>query len=65
MVDAAPVTFEYYSRGVYFDTTCRSNSLNHAMLLVGYGIDEDSGYEYWLLKNRLEWNKCSKLLIII
>ena len=53
VVDALPVTFKYYSGGVYDDCTCRSNSLNHAMLLVGYGVDAETGYDYWVLKNRL------------
>lgn len=53
VVDALPVTFQYYSGGVYNDYNCRSNSLNHAMLLVGYGVDAETGYDYWLLKNRL------------
>lgn len=52
VVDAAPLTFQFYSEGVYDDSSCRTNSLNHAMLLVGYGVDTDTGYDYWILKNR-------------
>lgn len=52
VVDAAPLTFQFYSGGVYDDSSCRTNSLNHAMLLVGYGVDTDTGYDYWILKNR-------------
>lgn len=52
VVDAAPLTFQFYSGGVYDDSSCRTNSLNHAMLLVGYGLEEDTGNAYWILKNR-------------
>ena len=53
VVDAAPLTFQFYSGGIYDDSNCRTNSLNHAMLLVGYGTDADTGCKYWILKNRL------------
>ena len=52
-MDAAPLTFQFYSGGVYDDSNCRTNTLNHAMLLVGYGVEVDTGYDYWILKNRL------------
>ena len=44
--------FLYYEGGVYSSQNCSSTSLNHAMLLVGYGTDEATSQDYWLLKNR-------------
>lgn len=35
----------FYSNGVYDDPQCTSNTVNHAMLLVGYTPTE------WILKN--------------
>ena len=28
--------------------------MNHAVLIVGYGIDDATGLDYWLLRN--SWN---------
>ena len=44
--------FSDYTSGVYTSTTCQNGSadVNHAVLAVGYGTD-DSGMDYWLIKN--------------
>ncbi|VDP35113.1 unnamed protein product [Echinostoma caproni] len=41
--------FHQYSRGIYQSPSCSSRSLNHAVLVVGYG--EDRGNRYWIIKN--------------
>lgn len=52
------LSFLYYSSGVYNDWNCCSSAsgaeigLNHAMLLVGYGRDEDLEVDYWIALNR-------------
>lgn len=50
-VDATNYHFQFYSDGVYAERGCNSHSLNHGMLLVGYGVTYD-GVEYWIVKNR-------------
>lgn len=37
--------------GIYYDSQCDSENINHAVLLVGYGL---SGRKkpYWIVKNR-------------
>uniref|UniRef100_A0A8C6SIF5 Cystein proteinase inhibitor protein salarin n=1 Tax=Neogobius melanostomus TaxID=47308 RepID=A0A8C6SIF5_9GOBI len=39
-----------YTSGVYYNPSCGKES-NHAVLLVGYGTDDTSGLDYWLIKN--------------
>ncbi|CAO2842029.1 unnamed protein product [Amaranthus hypochondriacus] len=43
--------FKLYKEGVYTSTTCGSSSMdvNHAVLAVGYGVE--NGVSYWLIKN--------------
>ncbi|XP_063622456.1 procathepsin L-like [Cydia splendana] len=50
----APNTFQQYAEGVYYEQTCRTNSPDHAVLVVGYGTDPRGG-DYWLVKN--SWGK--------
>jgi cathepsin L len=48
--------FSNYAGGVYDDPECHSDIdvINHAVLIVGYGTDSDTGKDYWLVKN--SWN---------
>jgi C1A family cysteine protease len=50
-VDASSIQFQYYTSGIYCDTSCSQSNLNHAMLVVGYGTDESTGVDYWIIKN--------------
>lgn len=49
-VSAYSGVFQFY-RGGIIDTSDCGTSLNHAVLIVGYGTDEVLGKDYWIVKN--------------
>jgi len=51
-IDASLTSFQFYSKGVYYDENCNSDNLNHAVLAVGYGIQK--GNKHWIIKNRVK-----------
>lgn len=42
--------FSLICTGVYDEEECSSDQLDHGVLVVGYGTDEN-GIDYWLVKN--------------
>jgi len=48
-IEADQSSFQFYSSGV-FTGPCGSN-LDHGVTLVGYGTDETTSLDYWIVKN--------------
>jgi len=50
-IDASHESFQFYHKGVYREPECSPENLDHGVLAVGYGVDEETGSAYWLIKN--------------
>jgi C1A family cysteine protease len=51
-MDASSMTFQFYSGGVFDDDGCGADgSIDHGVLAVGYGYDDESGHKYFKVKN--------------
>ena len=48
-IDASQQSFQLYKSGVYYDPNCKSDLMNHAVLVVGYGIEGND--DYFQVKN--------------
>ncbi|XP_069806614.1 cathepsin K-like isoform X2 [Dendropsophus ebraccatus] len=48
-IDATLSSFQFYSKGVYYDKNCNAEDINHAVLAVGYGVQKKA--KYWIVKN--------------
>uniref|UniRef100_A0A8C5WIB1 Cathepsin K n=1 Tax=Leptobrachium leishanense TaxID=445787 RepID=A0A8C5WIB1_9ANUR len=48
-IDASLESFLYYSTGIYYDENCDPDAIDHAVLVVGYGMQSSSNY--WIIKN--------------
>ncbi|XP_057370712.1 procathepsin L-like [Daphnia carinata] len=51
--------WEFYSSGVFSSAACSNTSTNHAVVIVGYGKDENSNKPYWIVRNSWgpEWGQ--------
>lgn len=48
-IDASHYSFQFYSHGIYHEKECNSEKLNHAVLIVGYGTNNEG--DFWIVKN--------------
>ena len=49
-IQANQQSFQLYKKGIYSDPDC-GDDLDHGVLVVGYGYDNDYDMEYWIVKN--------------
>jgi len=49
-IEADQPVFQAYKSGVFDSEEC-GTSIDHAVGVVGWGVDSDSGSEYWILRN--------------
>lgn len=64
--DVSPKSLYFYKEGIYDDPKCDKNSPNHAALLMGYGHDDKTDLDYWLVKNSWgeEWGENGYIRIV-
>jgi C1A family cysteine protease len=57
-IQANKRSFQMYQSGIYSDLDC-GFELDHGVLVVGYGYDEDFNMSYWIIKNSwsTEWGE--------
>ncbi|KAG8449845.1 hypothetical protein GDO86_016496 [Hymenochirus boettgeri] len=62
-IDAGLSSFQFYSKGIYYDKDCKAADINHAVLAVGYGIQKKA--KYWIIKNSWgeEWGNKGYILM--
>ncbi|XP_073340791.1 cathepsin K-like [Pagrus major] len=61
-IDATLSSFQFYSKGVYYDPNCNKDDINHAVLAVGYGVSI-KGKKYWIVKNSENWSRQGYILM--
>lgn len=49
-IDASNESFRHYSSGIYKESNCNPHTLDHGVLAVGYGTD-NNGNDYYIVKN--------------
>lgn len=50
-IAASSPYFQMYASGVLDDSTCKSYGIDHVVLIVGFGYDNVSNKDYWIVKN--------------
>ena len=53
--DTSHEFFRIYSKGVYREEECSPMNIDHTVLAIGYGVDNESGSAYLLVMN--SWGK--------
>lgn len=48
-IDASLRSFQLYESGIYNDPNANANSIDHAVVVVGYG--SENGQDYWIVRN--------------
>jgi len=50
-IDASHNSFQLYKSGVYYESACSASRLDHGVLAIGYGTDDTTNSDFFLVKN--------------
>lgn len=66
-VDSGEDAYKYYKGGVISNATACGTKTDEPLLAVGYGLDADTGLEYYLMKNNYgtDWGEDGYLKVAI
>jgi len=58
--------FQHYGGGLYTDTTCNGQGINHGVAIVGYGTDSATKKDYWIVRNSWGpgWGQAGYILML-
>jgi C1A family cysteine protease len=64
-IEADQQCFQFYSGGVLSDPSC-GTTLDHGVLVVGYGTDAATNTPYWIVKNSwgASWGEAGYIRLI-
>jgi cathepsin L len=51
VINVAASGWSLYKGGVFDDDNSKTREVNHAVVLEGYGTDQETGQDYWLVRN--------------
>ncbi|KAG7355981.1 peptidase C1A, papain family protein [Nitzschia inconspicua] len=51
VVNVAATGWGMYKSGIFNDDEAEERDVNHAVVLEGYGTDEETGQDYWIVRN--------------
>jgi C1A family cysteine protease len=65
-VAASSIYFQLYASGVLDDSSCITYGIDHVVLIVGFGWDNVSNKDYWLIKNSwgTDWGEVLKFYLL-
>jgi cathepsin L len=63
MVHSDNLAFKHHTAGILDDPVCTSDPLDHAVLLLGYG--SENNVPYWIVKNQwdITWGEEGEYLL--
>ena len=65
IVYAGSFEFQQYTEGIFDKMT--DELPDHATLIIGYGVEDDTGREYWIMKNSwgTGWGEAGYMRVLI